>query len=62
MSPEVKQEDIISTNDVLIPPPNMAINYHQNQNEMLHYHPQVEPSSRTLIFDTKDLFSTKAQT
>jgi predicted transcriptional regulator len=53
---EVKQEDIISTNDVSIPPPNMAINYHQNQNEMLHYHPQVESSSRTLIFDTKNLF------
>lgn len=43
--------------DVLTQQPNMTINYHQNENETLHYRPQVEPStSRTLIFDTKDLF------
>jgi hypothetical protein len=36
-----------------MPPSNMVIDYHQNENEM---NAQVEPSSRTLIFDTKDLF------
>jgi hypothetical protein len=49
---EVKQEEVILTNDVFIP----------NENETLHYPPQVESSSRTIIFDTKDLFPTKAQT
>jgi predicted transcriptional regulator len=56
---EVRQEnDDISTNDVLIPQPNMSVNYNQNQNEneTCHYPSQVEPSSRTVIFDTKDLF------
>ena len=56
---EVQQEnDDISTNDVLIPQPNMSVNYNQNQNEneTCHYPSQVEPSSRTVIFDTKDLF------
>ncbi|HYZ59048.1 MAG TPA: hypothetical protein VE544_05260, partial [Nitrososphaeraceae archaeon] len=53
LAPEVKQENIISTNDVFIPLPNMVINSHQNENEM---HTQVEPSSRALVFDTKDLF------
>jgi hypothetical protein len=52
---EVKQEDIISTNDVFIPSPNMIIDYHPNENEALHYPPQVS-SSRAIIFDTKDLF------
>jgi predicted nuclease with TOPRIM domain len=54
-NPEVILEDIISTNDVLMPPQNIANNYHQNENEMLHPPPHVE-SSRKLIFDTKDLF------
>ena len=45
-------------NDELIP----SLICHKNENEILHYSPLVEPSSRTLIFDTKDLFSTKAQT
>ena len=56
---EVQQEDhVISINDVLIPQPNVSINYHQNQNENkpFHFPPQVESSSRALIFDTKDLF------
>ena len=53
LAPEVEQENIISTNDVFIPPPNMVINSHQNENEM---HTRVEPSSRALVFDTKDLF------
>ena len=50
------------TNDVFIPSPNMVFNYDPNENETLHYPPQVDSSSRTLIFDTKDLFPTKAQT
>ncbi|MGH9926162.1 MAG: hypothetical protein ACRD5B_12385 [Nitrososphaeraceae archaeon] len=54
---EIKEEEVLSMIDVLTQQPNMTINYHQNENETLHYHPQVEPStSRTLIFDTKDLF------
>jgi hypothetical protein len=53
---EVQQEDVISINDVLIPQPNVSTNYNQNENETCHYPSQVEPSSRTLIFDTKDLF------
>jgi predicted transcriptional regulator len=61
INPEVKQEDIISTNDVFIPSPNRVFNYYRSENKTLHYPPQVEPSSRTLIFDTKDLFPTKAQ-
>jgi predicted transcriptional regulator len=54
---EVQQEDVISINDVLIPQSNVSINYNQNQkeNETSHYPSQVEPPSRTLIFDTKDL-------
>jgi len=57
VSLEVQQEDdVISINDVLIPQPNVSINYNQNENETCNYPPQVEPSSRTLIFDTKDLF------
>jgi len=47
---EIEQEEVIFTNDVFIPPPN------GNENEIPYYSPQVEPSSRTLIFDTKDLF------
>ena len=56
LNPEVKQEEVIFTNDVFIPPPNMIINYHQNENEIPSYPTKAEPSSRTLIFDTKDLF------
>jgi hypothetical protein len=40
----------------------MVIDYPPNENEIPYYSPQVEPSSRTLIFETKDLFPTKAQT
>ena len=54
---EVQQEDhVISIDDVLIPQPNMSVNYNQNENETSHYPSQVESSSRTLIFDTKDLY------
>ena len=52
---EIKQEEVIFTNDVFIPPSNRVIDYHQNGNETLHYHSPIEPSSRTLICDTKDL-------
>jgi hypothetical protein len=57
LNPEVKQEDISSANDALISSQNIAINDHKSENEMHHYHSQVEPSSsRTLIFDTKDWY------
>jgi ribosomal protein S4 len=52
----IKQEDIISTNDVFIPSPNRVFNYYRSENKTLHYPPQVESSSRAIIFDTKDLF------
>jgi|GEM_PF-521049 len=57
VSLEVQQEDVISSDDVLIPQSNVSIYYNQNQkeNETSHYPSQVEPPSRTLIFDTKDL-------
>ena len=35
---DVKQEDILSTNDRLLP-----ISYHQNEDETPHYPSQVEP-------------------
>ena len=57
--PEVKEEEVTSMIDELTQQPNMAINYHQNKNEI---NALVESSSRTLFFDTKDLFSKKAQT
>jgi uncharacterized protein YerC len=56
LNPEVKQENIISTNDAFVPSSNMVIDYHQNENESLSYPPRVESASRTIIFDTKDLF------
>ncbi len=52
LNPEVNQEDIILTNDELIP----SLNCHKNENEMPDYHFQSESSYRKLIFDTKDLF------
>ena len=59
---EIKQEDVILMNDIITtPPPSMAVNYHPDETEMLHYPLQAESSSRTLIFDTKDLFPAKAQ-
>ena len=55
VSLEVQHEDVVSMKDVLVPQPNMSINYNQNENEneTCHYPFKVEPSSRTLIFDTK---------
>ncbi|HZD36843.1 MAG TPA: hypothetical protein VE130_16680 [Nitrososphaeraceae archaeon] len=52
---EIKQEEIIFSNDVFIPQSNMAINYHQNEDEN-KMHTQAEPSPRTLIFDSRDIF------
>ncbi|MGH9976288.1 MAG: hypothetical protein ACRD8Z_10700 [Nitrososphaeraceae archaeon] len=46
----------ISTKDALIQSPNTATNCHQIEHEIHHFHPKVEPSSRKLIFDTKDWF------
>jgi hypothetical protein len=57
--PEVKEEEVTSMIDELTQQPNMAINYHQNKNEI---NALVESSSRTLFFGAKDLFSKKAQT
>jgi hypothetical protein len=51
LNPEVNQGDVIPMIDELIP----SLNCHKNENEILHYSPQVEPSPRTIIFDTKDL-------
>jgi hypothetical protein len=54
---EVQQEDdVISINDMSIQQPNVSISYNENENETCHYASLVESSSRTLIFDTKDLF------
>jgi predicted transcriptional regulator len=53
---EVRQEEVPSINEVTIPQLNVSINHNQNENETSHYHSQVELSSRTLVFDTKDLF------
>ena len=39
---DVKQEDILSTNDRLLP-----ISYHQNDDETPHYPSQIESTSRT---------------
>ena len=40
----------------------MMIDYHPNEDETPHYPSQIESTSRTFIFDTKDLLPTKAQT
>jgi len=54
---EVKEEEVISMLNVLTQQPNMAIDHPPTENNTLHYPPQGESSSsRTLIFDTKDLF------
>ena len=62
LAPEVKQEEVIFTNDIFIPPSNIVIDYPPNENETPYYSSRVEPSSRTLVFDTKDLFPKRAQT
>jgi hypothetical protein len=52
---EIEQEDVILTNDVFIPQSNIAINYHQNEDENEMY-PEVEQSEGTLILDSRDIF------
>jgi predicted transcriptional regulator len=37
VSLEVQQEDVVSMKEVLIPQPNMSINYNQNENDASHY-------------------------
>ena len=40
---EMEQEIVMLMNDLSTPPPNLAISYHQNEDEMPHYPSQVEP-------------------
>ena len=56
---EMEQEIAKLMNQLSTPSPN---SYHQNENEISLHHSQIEPSSRTLILDTKDLPPTNAQT
>src|ERR671911_294065 len=57
LAPEVKQEEVNFMNDVIISPPTMVLDHLQNDNCIFPRPSQVEPSSsRTIIFDTKDLF------
>jgi chromosome segregation ATPase len=44
---DVKLEDIVPTNDASIQRSNMANNHQNENNELHHFHPKVEPSSRT---------------
>jgi hypothetical protein len=53
LDPEIKQEEFIFTDG---DSPNKVMDLHQNENETLHYSPQIEQSSKRSIFDTKDLF------
>jgi hypothetical protein len=56
LNSEVKLNGISTNDSMAQSPPNTAINYHQIEHEMHHFHPKVESSSRKLIFDTKDWF------
>jgi hypothetical protein len=53
---KARLKEIISTSDVSIQRSNIANNHQNENNELYHFHPKVEPSSRKLIFDTKDFF------
>jgi hypothetical protein len=53
---KARLKEIISTSDVSIQRSNLANNHQNENNELHHFHPKVEPSSRKLIFDTKDFF------
>jgi TolA-binding protein len=55
--PEIKQENVISANNVSAPQTDTPINYYHNENEM---QAQIEPSSAKLIFDPKVLFQGRA--
>jgi hypothetical protein len=53
---EIKQMEEVSMNEILITSPDMPTDHQQNEDEMIHCPPQVEPSlPRALTFDTKDL-------
>ena len=54
LNPEVRQHNI-STDDIPLPQSENAIN-HSNENGIFSHSSRNEPSARTLIFDTKDLF------
>ena len=56
LNPEVKQEDIIPMNDVLIPTINTTVNCNPDENKMLGHHLQAESSYGKIIFDTEDIF------
>jgi hypothetical protein len=56
LNSEVKLNGISTNDSTVQPPPNTATNCHQIEHELHHSHPKVEPSSRKLIFDTKDWF------
>jgi hypothetical protein len=53
---KARLKEIISTSDVSVQRSNIANNHQNENNELHHFHPKVEPSSRKLIFDTKDFF------
>jgi hypothetical protein len=54
---KAKFEEIIYASNESIQRSNITNNHHQNEdNEMLHSPSMVEPSSRKLIFDTKNFF------
>jgi hypothetical protein len=56
LNSEVKLNGISTNNSIVQPPPNTTTDYHQIEQEIHHFHPKVESSSRKLIFDTKDWF------
>ena len=61
LDPEIGLREGIHTNDASVLS-NTIIDYHSKEEDVLDYSSQIEPSPRTIIFDTKDLFSKKAQT
>ena len=52
LDPGVIPEEVISMNEVLMPPPNMPTSYHST--DTTRYSDKSEPSSRTPVFDTKE--------
>ena len=52
---EMEQEIVMLMNDLSTPPPNLAISYHQNEDEMPHYPSQVESTSRIQVKWTLEL-------
>ena len=53
---EMEQEIAMLMNKLSTPSPNIANSNHQNEDEINLHPSQVETSSRTLIFDTKNMF------